>query len=97
MEWLPRSLPDGLLAYVVLWEATELSCMKSRDPEPDMVKEEVWSWAWVGRENMTVQVLPAYEAGMSKLKIEVMSELAAPKYDVPAAVFGDFLLTGIIR
>jgi len=46
---------------------------------------------------MTVQVLPAYEAGMSKLKIELTSELTVPKYLVPAAVLGDFLLTGTIR
>ncbi len=43
------------------------------------------------------QVLPAFEDGMSKLKIDEMSELTSAKYDVPAAWFGMDELTGTIK
>lgn len=60
-----------------------LSCLKSRPPAPDWVKDEVVSCDWRGKRKTSEHVLPAYEAGMSKLKMDETVGVMVPKYWVP--------------
>lgn len=65
----------GALLYVVCWVATPLSSAKSMSPWPFQVYEDVSRSSFLGKRKTTEQVLPAYESGMSKLKMVLQSEL----------------------
>ena len=58
--------------------AGALSRLISKPPEPVSSKAEVVSSVCRGRRKMRLHVLPAAEAGMSKLKIEDTTELMVP-------------------
>lgn len=85
------------MAKVVDCVATPFKREKSIPPLPLKVKELVWSWAWVGKRKTREQVLPASEAGISKLKMEETVEETVPKYEVPEALFGFDESTGTMR
>lgn len=77
--------------------AGEESFSKSTSPEPENSYEEVSSCDWRGNRKIRLQVCPAYDDGISKLKIvEVLDEIV-PKYCVPYAVSGEVDDTGTMR
>lgn len=96
------NIPNLLATAGALWKvvprvAIDDNLSNSTAPEPDKEYEDVSRSSCRGRRKFKEHVLPAYEAGMSKLKIvDVLGEMV-PKYDVPAAVSGDEEEIGIIR
>jgi hypothetical protein len=77
---LPKLDPlSGWLTYVVPWVAGLVNCVKVICPLPDVVKLDVCKSACLGNKKVSVQVLPEYEAGMSKLKIEQVVLSTLPK------------------
>jgi len=56
--------------------------LNSTSPEPVSEKDEVSSWDSSGKRNSSEQVLPSWEAGMSKLKIELTVPEAVPLKEV---------------
>lgn len=88
----------GRLANVVCVVAVPLSELKSMPPVPEKVKLEVCRSDCLGKRKTSEQVLPASEAGMSKLKMLDTVELIWPlSEEIPAAWFGLAELMGMIR
>lgn len=74
-----------------------LSQAKSRAPEPEKVKDEVVRSFCCGKRNTRLHVLPLSPLGMSKLKMEETLLETSPKKDVPGALLGLVLSTGMMR
>jgi hypothetical protein len=73
----------GLLAKVVVpWTAGLYRSLNSTSPEPVRVKAEVSSWDCSGKRKSAEQRLFFQEAGMSKLKMVLMSWVAVPLKEV---------------
>lgn len=77
--------------------AAEDNCSKPTSPVPENSYDEVSSCDWRGNRKIRLQVWPAYEVGMSKLKMVDTLEEMVPKYWVPNAVSGDVEETGTIK
>ena len=94
---IPKSFSTlGLLFHVVAKFAFPCSFAKSRSPVPPRVYEDVLRSVSFGKKNNKEHVEPAYEAGMSKTKMEDVVGVMFPKYDVPDALSGLMLETGKI-
>jgi hypothetical protein len=85
------------LEKLVAEVATPANREKSMAPLPLRVKDEVCNWAWVGKRKISEHVSPAYEVGMSKLKMLEMVDETCPSKLVPGALVGLLESMGMIR
>jgi hypothetical protein len=90
-------LIEGALLKVVDWVAGSETAPNVTLPSPLKEKAEVSRSSCFGKRKTRLQVLPASEAGMSKLKIVETVEETVPLKEVPMASSGEDESTGTIR
>lgn len=93
----PLTAALGTVLYVVCCVAGEDSSLTLIPPWPLNAYAEVSSAACSGKRKTSEHVLPAYDAGRSKLKMVLSVGVRVPLYCVPYAVSGWAELTGTIR
>lgn len=94
----PRSrATEGALLNVVELEAGMANLAKLILPSPLKLKDEVSRSAFLGNKKTRLQVLPASDGGISKLKMLETLGVTVPLNWVPKASSGDLESTGMIK